>query len=111
MSGFSILIIHLMATLSKSCVSMTRANLSIPGRTVSLKNLSKRCLVNEMVFYVYMSPDVISDANSGGRYAMQTLIGILHGFMQNCFIAEFEDNRMQKKVFGHVNEMPFSDAK
>jgi len=64
-----------------------------------------------MVFYVYMSPDVISDANSGGRYAMQTLIGILHGFMQNCFIAEFEDNRMQKKVFGHVNEMPFSDAK
>jgi hypothetical protein len=58
-----------------------------------------------------MSPDVISDANSGGPYAMQALIGILNGFVQNCFIVEFEDNRMQKKIFSHINEMPASNAK
>jgi len=76
-----------------------------------LKNLSKKCLVIEMIFYVYMSPEVIQDANNGGPFAMDSLIGILRGFIQNCCILEFEDNRLQKAVFNNVNQLPPSDAK
>jgi len=64
-----------------------------------------------MIFYVYMSPEVIRDANNGGPYAMDAFIGILLGFIQNCCIFEFEDNRMQKAVFKNVDQLPPSDAK
>jgi len=76
-----------------------------------LKNLSKKCLVIEMIFYVYMSPEVIQDANNGGPFAMDSLIGILRGFIQNCCVLEFEDNRLQKAVFNNVNQLPPSDAR
>lgn len=64
-----------------------------------------------MIFYVYMSPEVILDANKGGPFAMDALIGILLGFSQNCCIFEFEDDRMQRAVYGNVKQLPRNEAK
>lgn len=65
----------------------------------------------EMIFYVYMSPDVIRDAEQGGPLAMQLLIGILLGFLQNCCITEFEDKRTQKFLWRNVDQLPPSDER
>ncbi|TSA48171.1 MAG: hypothetical protein D4R56_00890 [Deltaproteobacteria bacterium] len=64
-----------------------------------------------MIFYVYMSPDVVEDANEGGPYALDSLIGILQGFLQNCFIAEFEDDRFQRAFYSNVSQLPASNAR
>jgi hypothetical protein len=64
-----------------------------------------------MIFYVYMSPDVVEDANEGGPQALDALIGVLQGFLQNCFIAEFEDDRLMRSVYSNVNQLPASYAK
>jgi len=64
-----------------------------------------------MIFYVYMSPAVIEDAQEGGPYALDSLIGILQGFLQNCFIAEFEDERLKKAIYNNVSQLPANDAK
>jgi len=57
-----------------------------------------------MVFYVYMRPEVVAEAQAGGPYAIQSLIGILRGFLQNCCIAEFDDYRDSLKTA--VNALP-----
>ncbi len=64
-----------------------------------------------MVFYVYMSPDVILDAKNGGPYAIQNLIGILLGFCQNCCLFEFKDNRWEKAVYSNADQLPPSNAR
>jgi len=51
-----------------------------------------------MIFYVYMSPGIIEDARDGGTYALDSFIGILLGFLQNCFVAEFKDGRVRKAM-------------
>ena len=57
-----------------------------------------------MVFYVYLQPEVVGEAQAGGTFAMQSLIGILRGFLQNCCIAEFDDYRDSLKAA--VNALP-----
>ncbi|MFC1452075.1 hypothetical protein ACFLSJ_01870 [Verrucomicrobiota bacterium] len=57
-----------------------------------------------MVFYVYMQPEVVTEAKEGGPYAVQALIAILRGFLQNCCIAEFDDYRDSLKTA--VNALP-----
>jgi len=64
-----------------------------------------------MIFYVYMSPDVIEDANDSGPGALDSLIGILQSFLQNCFIAEFEDGRFQRTFYHNINLLPVSPAR
>lgn len=59
-----------------------------------------------MIFYTYMDPDVLSVKNIENDFAMQALIGILRGFAQNCFIAEFEDYRLQDAIKEQVNSLP-----
>ena len=59
-----------------------------------------------MIFYVYMDPKVLSTENLQHKYAMQTFIGILRGFLQNCFIAEFEDYRIQEAIKIQVKKLP-----
>lgn len=46
-----------------------------------------------MIFYVYLDPKVLTIARQNEPFGMQALIGILYGFLQNCFIADFEDGR------------------
>ena len=64
-----------------------------------------------MIFYVYMSPHIVADAKEGGLYALDSLIGILQGFLQNCFIAEFEDERLKTAIYNNVSQLPASNAK
>ncbi|MBI5194266.1 MAG: hypothetical protein HZA08_12620 [Nitrospirae bacterium] len=58
-----------------------------------------------MFFYVYLDPEVFDVATEEGTFAMQSLIGILRGFVQNCFIAEFEDYRVQEAIKEKVNKI------
>lgn len=64
-----------------------------------------------MIFYVYMSPNIVVDAQEGGLYALDSLIGILQGFLQNCFIAEFEDEHLKTAIYNSVSQLPSSNAK
>ena len=61
-----------------------------------------------MIFYVYMDPKVLSTENLQHKYATQAFIGILRGFLQNCFIAEFEDYRIQEAIKIQVKGLPDS---
>jgi hypothetical protein len=61
-----------------------------------------------MIFYVYFDPQVISNAEHEGIYARQLLIATLRGFLQNCFLAEFEDHRLQEAIKEQVNSLPES---
>ena len=59
-----------------------------------------------MVFYVYIHPNVFKDAAESAPYGMQILIGILRGFLQNCCVAEFEDERTYGEIKGIVEDLP-----
>lgn len=59
-----------------------------------------------MIFYVYMDPNVLSTENLQNEYAASILKGILRGFLQNCFIAGFEDYRTQEAIKERVAELP-----
>ncbi|NQT93798.1 MAG: hypothetical protein HQ559_13645 [Lentisphaerae bacterium] len=59
-----------------------------------------------MVFYVYMQPEVIGDAAGSGKYGIQYLIALLRGFLQNCCLAEFCDNRSLDRIREQVKELP-----
>ena len=59
-----------------------------------------------MFFYVFMDPGVISDAWIKGDFAVQTLIGVLRGFVQNCAVADFEDYRTQSEIKNHIDGLP-----
>ena len=58
-----------------------------------------------MIFYVYIEPQIILDASNKGSLALQSLIGILRNFLQNCFIVGFEDYRTQDAIMAHVNNI------
>jgi len=59
-----------------------------------------------MVFYVYADPEIISIAKEGGQNTLQILVAILRDFVDNCFITEFEDYRVQAAIERNVNEIP-----
>lgn len=46
-----------------------------------------------MYFYVFMQPEIFDEAVNDGEDATQNVSSILTGFLQNCFIAVFEDDR------------------
>lgn len=51
-----------------------------------------------MYFYVFLQPEVFSEASTHGEDAMQNVASILSGFLQNCFLAVFEDDRWSPSV-------------
>jgi hypothetical protein len=55
-----------------------------------------------------MDPEVISFANDLGVLGLPSLNGILRAFLQNCFIAEFEDYRIQQAIKDRVDSLPDS---
>jgi len=59
-----------------------------------------------MVFYVYLQSTVINDAAAAGPHGMQNLISILRGFLQNCCLAEFWDDRTRTEIKTAVDDMP-----
>ncbi len=46
-----------------------------------------------MYFYVYLQPEAFEEASADGEDATQNIATILNGFLQNCFLAVFEDDR------------------
>lgn len=58
-----------------------------------------------------MSPDIVKEANEGGLYAIDLLIGIIHGILLNCFVAEFEDDRVQREIHSHINQLQAGEAR
>jgi hypothetical protein len=61
-----------------------------------------------MIFYVYLDPQIIAIARENGELGLQSLIGILYGLRQNCFIAEFDDysDQIQKEIKEQIDELP-----
>jgi len=59
-----------------------------------------------MVFYVYLQSSAITDAASAGAHGMQNLISILRGFLQNCCLAEFYDDRTRSEIKAAVEKLP-----
>jgi hypothetical protein len=59
-----------------------------------------------MIFYVFLEPEVISYSNERGPDALQNLTGILRGFVENCFITEFEDYRLQNLFAEQIKALP-----
>lgn len=58
-----------------------------------------------MIFYVYFDPDVIPTAERDGPFALQLLISTVRGFLQNCFVADFEDYRLQEAIGKKLSAM------
>lgn len=58
-----------------------------------------------MFFYVYLHPEVISIARQNGALGLQVLISILRGFLPNCFIAEFQDYRVQEAIKEELDKL------
>lgn len=61
-----------------------------------------------MIFYVYLDPAVIGTAQQDGPLALQLLIGMLRGFLQNCLLVEFENHQVQEEIGNQIEEMPSS---
>jgi hypothetical protein len=59
-----------------------------------------------MFFYVYLAPQVISVAQENGPLGMQALIAILRGLVENCFVADFEDHRVQTAIGQEIQDLP-----
>ncbi|MFH2001899.1 MAG: hypothetical protein ABIK28_19625 [Planctomycetota bacterium] len=59
-----------------------------------------------MYFYVFLQPDVFDEAVSDGADAIQSVVGILTGLLQNCFLAVFEDYRWDESVKEKVEAWP-----
>jgi hypothetical protein len=62
-----------------------------------------------MFFYIYLEPKVVEVAHQHGELGLQALIGILYGFLQNCFVADFEDERGWNELRDLVNSLPDED--
>jgi hypothetical protein len=58
-----------------------------------------------MFYYIYFDPHVISVAKENGELGMQALIGILRGFLQNCFLADFPTWRVHDAIKEEVENL------
>jgi hypothetical protein len=59
-----------------------------------------------MLFYIYMQPEVIVDAQAKGPFAIQVIISFLRAAIQNCCLAEFEDYRTQQSIAEYLEQLP-----
>lgn len=59
-----------------------------------------------MLFYVYLDPEVVKDANSRGQYALKHFQEILKGFTVNCALISFPQQLEELK--NHILEIPES---
>lgn len=59
-----------------------------------------------MYFYVFLQPEVFEEAAADGEDATQNVSAILNGFLQNCFLAVFEDDHWGEAVKEKLGEWP-----
>jgi hypothetical protein len=57
-------------------------------------------------FYVFLQPEVFEETAADGDDAIQNLAGILTGFLQNCFLAVFEDDRWKSSIRERIEQWP-----
>lgn len=58
-----------------------------------------------MIFYVFLSPDIIKLAHEAGSQNIQALIGILRGFTKNCFLVDFDNYSIQNQIRDLLGEL------
>lgn len=51
-----------------------------------------------MIFAVFLDPDSIREADEGGEWAHDHLIGVMRGLMSNCLFAETESYRVEQET-------------
>ena len=59
-----------------------------------------------MYFYVFLQPEMFEEAQIDGADAIQNIASILNGFLQNCFVAVFEDDRWGTAVKENLKIWP-----
>lgn len=59
-----------------------------------------------MYFYVFLQPEVFQEAAADGEDAAQNVAGIPGGFLQNCFLAVYEDDRWGSAVKETLESWP-----
>lgn len=59
-----------------------------------------------MYFYVFLQPEIFGEATSDGEDAEENVAAILSAFLQNCFLAVFEDDRWGPSVREKLEEWP-----
>ena len=59
-----------------------------------------------MYFYVFLQPEIFSEAAAEGEDAVQNVLAILTGLIQNCFLTVFEDNRWEGFVKEKLEAWP-----
>jgi hypothetical protein len=59
-----------------------------------------------MYFYVFLQPEIFAESLIDGEDATQNVAAILNGFLQNCFLAVFEDDRWGTCVKEKLEEWP-----
>jgi hypothetical protein len=64
-----------------------------------------------MYFYVFLQPELFEEAASDGEDAKQNVIATLNGFLQNCFLAVFEDGRWGISVGEKLKDWPATMAR
>ncbi len=51
-----------------------------------------------MIFAVFLDPDSIREADEGGEWAHDHVIGVMRGLMSNCLFAETESYRVEQET-------------
>ena len=74
------------------------------GLAVFLKKILRSYF--RMYFYVYMHPSVFAEAQRDGEEAQNFLTILLKGFLQNCFLSVFEDDRWDHEIKEYLNSWP-----
>lgn len=64
-----------------------------------------------MYFYVFLQPEIFEEAQSDGEDALSNIAAILRGFLQNCFIAVFEDDRWSQTVKDKLDAWPETELR
>ena len=59
-----------------------------------------------MVFNVCFDPKVIDVAAANAPFGMQTLTAMLRGFVANCLMFDFEDDRLQREIRVVLDALP-----
>lgn len=59
-----------------------------------------------MYYYVFLQPEVFEEAAADGEDATQNVAGMLGGFLQNCFLAVFQDDRWGTTVKEGLESWP-----
>ena len=59
-----------------------------------------------MVFNVFFDPEIIGTAAGAGDFGLEALCSALRGFLANCLLFDFEDQRGQTEIRQQLDAVP-----